>query len=71
MLEARTIELAYAVPEGEQPAAALRGASLRVAPGEVVALVGANGVGKSSLARVLCGSVAPQTGEVLLNGGSR
>ncbi|MCF3939306.1 ABC transporter ATP-binding protein [Gordonia tangerina] len=42
--------------------------SLRVEPGECVALVGASGSGKSTAARVLAGLQAPSAGRVLLDG---
>jgi simple sugar transport system ATP-binding protein len=45
---------------------ALRGASLVVGPGEIVALVGDNGAGKSTLMKVMCGAVAPDSGDVWL-----
>lgn len=54
-------------PAGErQPV--LDGASLDVAPGELVCLVGPNGAGKSTLARALCGTVQLDSGSVLLDG---
>ncbi|GAB2990582.1 thiol reductant ABC exporter subunit CydD [Saccharothrix stipae] len=47
---------------------ALGGMSLRVAPGERVALVGPSGVGKSTLLAVLMGFVTPASGRVLVGG---
>ncbi len=40
---------------------------LSIAPGELVALVGASGAGKTTLARVLAGSLDPGAGTVLLD----
>jgi len=45
----------------------LRGLDLQVAPGEFVALVGASGVGKSTLLRVLMGLAQPTAGDVRVN----
>ncbi len=43
---------------------ALDGVSLRVARGEVVAIVGPSGCGKSTLLDLVCGLTAPQAGRV-------
>jgi branched-chain amino acid transport system ATP-binding protein len=47
----------------------LRGVSLRVGVGEIIALVGANGVGKTTLLNAICGLTVRVTGgEVALDG---
>jgi branched-chain amino acid transport system ATP-binding protein len=46
----------------------LRGASLAVAPGEIVALLGPNGAGKSTLVKAAAGLVPIWAGSVLLGG---
>jgi ABC-type nitrate/sulfonate/bicarbonate transport system ATPase subunit len=43
---------------------ALRDVSLRVAPGEMVALAGPSGCGKSTLLELVCGLTAPDAGTV-------
>lgn len=47
---------------------ALRDASLRIGAGEVVALMGANGAGKSTFVKILTGALRPDTGHVLIRG---
>lgn len=49
-------------------ARAVDGASLRVMPGEVVALVGESGSGKTTLIRALQGLQSITSGEILING---
>jgi lipoprotein-releasing system ATP-binding protein len=46
----------------------LRGINLRIAPGEMVAVVGASGVGKSTLLHVLGALDLPSAGEILFDG---
>jgi len=47
---------------------ALRGATLSVAPGETVGLIGETGSGKSTLARAVLGLVPPAGGQILIDG---
>ncbi|NPV47304.1 MAG: ATP-binding cassette domain-containing protein [Armatimonadetes bacterium] len=47
---------------------ALDGVSLTIAPGELHALVGENGAGKSTLVQIVAGQIAPDGGELLLDG---
>jgi branched-chain amino acid transport system ATP-binding protein len=49
-------------------AQALDGVSLTVGQGDIVAIVGANGAGKSSLIRAIAGMVRPAAGQVMLRG---
>ena len=46
----------------------LHGVTLQVAPGEVVGLLGRNGVGKSTTLKTIMGLVQPSHGSVLLDG---
>jgi ABC-type sugar transport system ATPase subunit len=47
---------------------ALVDVNLRLAKGEVLALLGDNGAGKSTLLKILCGFQPPDTGRIILNG---
>jgi branched-chain amino acid transport system ATP-binding protein len=48
----------------------LHGVSLTVAPGEVVGLLGRNGVGKSTTLKTIMGLINPSQGSIQLNGQS-
>jgi branched-chain amino acid transport system ATP-binding protein len=62
MLDVATIDTFY----GETQA--LFGVSLKVAPGEVLALLGANGAGKTTVLRSILGLTRPRRGEIHFQG---
>lgn len=47
---------------------ALKGASLDVSPGEIRALLGSNGSGKSTMIKILSGVYYPNAGQILIDG---
>lgn len=47
---------------------ALRGADFELLPGEILAVIGDNGAGKSSLIKCLSGASIPDTGHIFLDG---
>lgn len=53
---------------GADAVVALSGVSLELAEGESLGIVGASGSGKSTLARILAGHLAPDAGQVILEG---
>lgn len=63
-IELRNLSFAYA--DGEAPV--LDGVSLRIEPGESVAIVGPSGSGKTTLLKIMLGVHAPSAGEVLVGG---
>lgn len=64
LIEARGVRFHYGAGLPE----VVRGASLALRRGTLATLIGANGSGKSSLVRLLCGLREPTGGEVLLGG---
>jgi ABC-type sugar transport system ATPase subunit len=50
------------------PVTALDGVDLEIHRGEILALVGDNGAGKSTLVKILSGAIAPDEGEIFING---
>src|SRR6201986_3624069 len=61
-LEARDITKVYG------HVSALSGANFEVKAGEVTALIGDNGAGKSALVKILSGTETPTSGEILVDG---
>ena len=56
----------FTYPEASQPT--LHGVSLRIEPGEIVALVGRNGAGKTTLVSLLARFYDPTSGRILIDG---
>jgi branched-chain amino acid transport system ATP-binding protein len=62
LLEVREVDAYYG------PIQALHRVSLAIAEGEIVTLIGANGAGKSTTLKTICGLVPPARGEVVFRG---
>lgn len=58
--------VSYQYPKGEQPV--LQDISFQIAAGENISLVGLNGAGKTTLAKLMCGLLLPDEGEILIDG---
>ncbi|WP_428248192.1 ABC transporter ATP-binding protein [Ferrovibrio sp.] len=63
ILELRDLKVSYGKVQ------ALHGVSFNIAQGEVVALIGSNGAGKSTSLRAISGLMAPSAGSILFKGG--
>lgn len=68
VLEVRGLCVTYPARGGIGKVHAVRHVDLDVQPGEIVALVGESGCGKSSLARAVCQLRRPEAGEVIVDG---
>ncbi len=62
MLEIKDIEVFYGMIQ------AIKGVSFEVNEGEVIALIGANGAGKTTILHSITGLIAPKKGEILFEG---
>jgi fructose transport system ATP-binding protein len=62
VLEARNLTKRYG------RVVAIDGSDLELYPGEILAVIGDNGAGKSSLIKALSGALIPDSGEILLDG---
>jgi branched-chain amino acid transport system ATP-binding protein len=62
MLEVKDLQVYYGVIQ------AIKGISFKVNEGEIIALIGANGAGKTTILQTITGLIAPKHGEILYNG---
>ena len=62
MLEVRDLRVRYG------PVEAVRGINLSIRRGELVALIGSNGAGKSTFLKALAGILRPVSGNILFEG---
>ncbi|TAN39345.1 MAG: ATP-binding cassette domain-containing protein [Nitrospirae bacterium] len=65
LLSLQEVRLAFGGPE------LLAGVTLHIGQGERVCLVGRNGAGKSSLLKIISGTITPDSGEVIRQRGAR
>ena len=65
-VELREVGLRYFAPTGETEA--LKNVSVKIAPGEFVAIIGPSGCGKSTLLSLISGILPPTQGAVLIDG---
>ena len=62
MLEISDLHVSYGAIK------AVQGINLNVPDGQIVALIGTNGAGKSTTLKTICGLLRPESGKVLLDG---
>ena len=62
-------DITKSLPLGRERIDILKGISLRIAHGELVAIVGPSGSGKSTLLGIIAGLDNPRSGQVLVEGG--
>lgn len=62
MLEIKDLEVYYGVIQ------AIKGVSFEVNKGEVIALIGANGAGKTTILHTISGLISPKSGSIMFEG---
>ena len=68
MIEIKQLRYAYPTIEGQEPLTVLDGVDLQIEKGSFTAILGHNGCGKSTLAKLLSAVLLPSGGEVLVDG---
>jgi iron complex transport system ATP-binding protein len=67
-LSVEQVSYAYSANPNQAPLFTLEASSFQARPGEIVAILGPNASGKSTLLKLIAGSQPPLSGRVLLNG---
>jgi iron complex transport system ATP-binding protein len=67
-LSVEQVSYAYSANPTQAPLFTLEATSFQAKPGEVVAILGPNASGKSTLLKLIAGALAPLSGRILLNG---
>ncbi len=67
-LSVEQVSYAYSVNPSQAPLFTLEASSFHARPGEIVAILGPNASGKSTLLKLIAGTQSPLSGRVLLNG---
>jgi iron complex transport system ATP-binding protein len=67
-LSVEQVSYAYSVNPAQAPIFTLEASSFQAKPGEIVAILGPNASGKSTLLKLIAGTQPPLSGRVLLNG---
>lgn len=67
-LSVEQVSYAYSANPSQAPLFTLEATSFQAKPGEVLAILGPNASGKSTLLKLIAGALAPLSGRILLNG---
>lgn len=67
-LSVEQVSYAYAANPSQAPLFTLEALSFQAKPGEIVAIVGPNACGKSTLLKLISGALEPLSGRIFLNG---